>query len=172
MFDQGPLEHSPLAHGPLPRSQDNPIVLKSGANASVAFAVLALFFAFALARGFAGAATTAGRIGVTIFMGLCVVACAWAAIVLITHRSTLTVSAGAITYAKANSARTRAAGGEMLVLDRASGDKLTVIRTTRNGRLAGTGLTIKGSGIILPLTPFGARRVRAACIARGWQFAA
>jgi hypothetical protein len=172
MFDQQPVDQGPFDQAPPRQSQDKPIILKASAGVSLAIAIFAAFFAFALARGYAGAATTAGRIGTVIFMGACVVLCAWVAIVLFTHRSTLTISDSTIIYAKAASARTRAAGGQMLVLDRASGNELKVITTTRGNRQLSTGLTIKGSGTRVPLGPFGVSRVRRACIAKGWQFPA
>jgi hypothetical protein len=52
MFDQVP-----------PASKDDPIVLRPSAGAAWVWMVLAAFFAFALIRGYLGAATTAGRIG-------------------------------------------------------------------------------------------------------------
>jgi len=161
MFDQG-----------RPDSGDNPIVLRASAGASWAFVIFAAVFAVALVRGYLGAATMAGRIGTIFFTGVPICLLAWAAVFMATHRSTMSISADAITYAKAASARTRAAVPQMLVLDRSSGNDLRVVQATRQGRKYAVGLTIHGSGMTLPLATFGVSRVRRACIAKGWQFPA
>jgi hypothetical protein len=162
MFDQPALS----------QSGDDPVVLRASAGASWAFAVFAAVFAFALARGYVGAATTAGRIGVIAIMGVGIVFCGWAALYMAFRRPTLSISASAITYAKAASARTRAIGGQALVLDRSSGTDLRVVTATRRGRAFIAGLTIPGSGTTLPVASFGVSRVRKACIAKGWRFPA
>jgi hypothetical protein len=161
MFDQGQ-----------PDSGDNPIVMRASVGASWALVIFAAIFAFALVRGYIGASTTAGRIGTIVFMGVPICLLVWAAIFMATRRSTMSISADAITYAKAASARTRAASPQMLVLDRSSGNDLRVVMATRRGRKYVAGLSIHGSGLILPLATFGVSRVRRACIAKGWQFPA
>ncbi len=139
------------------------------ANASVAwvFVFFAALAAFALVRGYLGAATTAGRIGTIIFMGVIICLLAWPAIYMATHRPTMSISADSITYAKATSART--AVPQVLVLDRSSGNDLRVVTAIRRGGKY-TGLTIQGSGTILSLQLFDVSAVRRACIAKGWQF--
>jgi hypothetical protein len=52
-----------------PAAEDDPIVLRPSAGAAWVWVALAAFFVFALIRGYLGAATTAGRIGVVIFTG-------------------------------------------------------------------------------------------------------
>jgi hypothetical protein len=161
-----------------PGSGDNATVLRGTAGGSWWFAILTAVFAFALVRGYLGAATTAGRIGTIFLMGLAICFCAWAAIFMVAHRPTMSISAGAITYAKAaTSARSRAAGPETLVLDRSSGNSLSVVtktrivvRGSRKYRKNTIGLTIPGSGITLPMASFGVNRVERACVANGWQF--
>jgi hypothetical protein len=161
MFDQVP-----------PQSGDNPILLRATAAGSWTFVILAAVCAFALVRGYLGAATTAGRIGAILFMGVFICLFVWAAIFLAMHRSTMSIAAGAITYAKAASGKTRAATPQVLVLDRSSGSDLRVVTAIRQGRKVVVGFTIQGSGIILPMAPFGFSRVRRTCIAKGWQFPA
>jgi hypothetical protein len=161
MFDQGPLD-----------SRDNPIVLRAATFPSWFFVTLAALFAVAIARGYPDAATTAGRIGTLIFMGVPLCLCVWAAIFFATHRPTMSVSASAITYARSASARTRAAGGQTLVLDRSLGNDLRLVTLTRRGAKQAPRLTIHGIGTSLPLATFGISRVRSACIAKGWQFPA
>jgi hypothetical protein len=150
----------------------SPVILRSSTAGTWVFGVLAAVFAFALVRGYLGASTTAGRIGTVIFMGVACALCAWAAVFLLTHRSTLEISADTITYAKYQNARSRATGLRQLVLYRTDGDVLRVVQAGRQGRQQLTGFTIEGSGTTLPLNTFGSRRVRKACLARGWQFPA
>jgi hypothetical protein len=161
MFDQGP-----------PQSGDDPIILRASAGVSWAFVIFAAVFAFGLVRGYLAAASTSGRIGITFIMGVPICLCAWVAIYGATRRSTMSISANAITYAKAATAKTRAAVPQVLVLDRSSGSDLRVVTQTRQGRKYMAGLTIQGSSMILPLATFGVSRVRRACIAKGWQFPA
>jgi hypothetical protein len=161
MFDQRP-----------PGSGDNPIVLRATNFPFWFFVILGAVFAIAIARGAPDAATTAGRIGTIIFMGVPLCLCAWAAIFLATHRPTMSISASAITYDRAASARTKAAGGQKLVLDRSLGNDLRLVTLTRRGAKQAPRLTIHGSGTSLPLSTFGLSRVRSACIAKGWQFPA
>jgi hypothetical protein len=150
-------------------SVGNPITVQASPIGTWLLAVLAAFCALALVRGYLGAATTAGRIGIVIFMGLCSVFFAWVAVILLIRRSTLEVSADAITYSSYTSAKSKAMGTRQLVLDRSSGDQLSVVRTGPQGRQR-PGLTIAGTGTILPLNLFGANRVKQACLAKGWQF--
>jgi hypothetical protein len=161
MFDQVPSA-----------TADNPIVLRASAGAAWAWAIFAAFFAFALVRGYLGAATTAGRVGVVVFMGSCTGLALWAAVYIARRRSTMSISAGEIVYAKATTARTRAAGPEMLVLDRSAGNDLRVLTVSRGNRKYVTGLTIQGTGTTLPIRTFDPNRVRRACLAKGWQFPA
>jgi hypothetical protein len=161
MFDQVP-----------PASQDDSIVLRPSAGAAWVWVVLAAFFAFALVRGYLGAGTTGGRIGVVIFMGACVALAGWAAAYMVTHRPTMSISASQITWAKAATARTRAAGPEVLVLDRSAGQDLRLLTTSRGTRTYANGLTIAGAGTTLPIRTFDPNQVRQACRAKGWQFPA
>jgi hypothetical protein len=161
MFDQVP-----------PDSGDRPIVLHASAGAAWVWVVLAAFFAFALVRGYLGAATAAGRIGVVVFMGSCIGLALWAAVYMVRNRSTMSISANEIIYAKATTARTKATGPEILVLDRASGNDLRVLTVSRGSRKYVTGLTIHGSGTTLPVRTFDPNLVRKACLAKGWQFPA
>jgi hypothetical protein len=161
MFDQGS-----------PDPGDNPIVLRAATFPFWFFVILAALFAIALARGAPDAATTAGRIGTIFFMGAPLCLCVWAAIFMAMHRPTMSISASAITYARAASARTRAAGGQTLVLDRSLGNDLRLVTLTRRGAKQAPRLTIHGSGTTLPLITFGVSRVRSACIAKGWEFPA
>jgi len=147
-------------------SADNPIVLRASAGAAWVWVVLAAFFAFALVRGYLGAATTAGHIGVVIFVGSCIGLFVWAAAYMLMHRSTISISASQIIYARAT---TRRADRQILVLDRSSGD-LGVLTARRGNRTYVTGLTIHGSGTTLPVRTFDPNLVRKACRSKGWQF--
>lgn len=150
-------------------SAGNSITLRSTAVGTWLFGVIAAVCAFALVRGYLGAATTAGRVGAVTFMGLCVLLFGWMAVFLLLRRSTLEISADAITYSSYPSAKSRALGTRQLVLERSSGDELSVVLTGPQGRQR-QGLTIGGSGTILPLNLFSSDRVKQACVARGWQF--
>ncbi|HUC58920.1 MAG TPA: hypothetical protein VMA95_16075 [Streptosporangiaceae bacterium] len=151
-------------------SADSPIVLRANASMAWAWVLFAAVFAFALVRGYLGAATTAGRIGAVAFMGSCVVLLLWAAIYMVLRRPTMEISASEIVFAKAQTARTRAAGPQVLVLDRSSGSDLRVLTRTRGTRRYVTGLTLHGSGTTLPIGTFVFDQVKQACLAKGWQF--
>jgi hypothetical protein len=58
-----------------------------------------------------------------------------------------------------------------LALDQTSGDVLSVIQTGSQNRRVQC-LTIRGSGMILPVGTFGVARVKQACVAKRWQFPA
>jgi len=152
-------------------SAAHPITLRTSPVGTWLFVVMAALFAFALVRGYLGAATSAGRVGVVIFMGAFFVLCILAATVLLIRRSTLEISADAITYYGNPTARSKALGVRQLVLDRSSGDELSVVLSGPQGRQR-PGLTIPGSGTTLPLNLFSADRVKRACLARGWHFSA
>lgn len=152
------------------RSGDRPVVLRPGTGMAWFFAVLPLFFAFALFRGYTGTSTTGGRIGVVISMGAVIVFCAWAALTMVLRRPSLSISASAITYSPATPFLTRATGRPALVLDRSSGTDLQIVRFTRPGRPPVDGLTIPGSGTTLPVPGFDLARIRTACTASGWRF--
>jgi hypothetical protein len=77
-----------------------------------------------------------------------------------------------VTWAKAATARTRAAGPEVLVLDRSAGQDLRLLTTSRGTRTYANGLTIAGAGTTLPIRTFDPNQVRQACLAKGWQFPA
>jgi len=156
----------------LSNSEDNPIILRANNGVYIWFAILGAFFAFALVRGYLGAATTGSQIEAIILMGVPTCLCIWIAVFVATHRATMSISAGAITYAKPVRARTRAVGGpSVLKIDRSLGSDLTVVANTP-GRRSVAGLTIRGSGTTLPISTFDFSSVRRACLAKGWQFTA
>jgi hypothetical protein len=161
MFDQVP-----------PASEDDPIVLRPSAGAAWVWMVLAVFFAFALIRGYLGAATTGGRIGVVIFMGACSALALWAAVYMVTHRPTMSISASEITWTKATTAKTRAVAPQILVLERSSGKDLKLLTSSRGNRKYANGLTIQGTGTTLPIRTFDPNQVKRACLTKGWQFPA
>jgi len=152
------------------RSGDRPVVLRPSIGAAWFFAILTPFFAFALIRGYASAATTVGRIGVVVGMGALIVFCAWAALTMVLRRPRLSISASSITYSPATPLLTRATGRQALVLDRSSGSDLRIVRFSRPGRPPVSGLTIPGSGRTLPVPSFDLARIRTACTASGWRF--
>ena len=159
-----------MGQGPQDSHQDA-ITLRASAAGVWLFIVLAAVFAFALVRGYLGAATTAGRIGTVIFMGLATAGSLWGATFIFRHRSALEISADAITYSKSPNAKSMAQRSRQLVLDRTSGDALSVIKIGNQQRYS-QGLTIRGSGTTLPMAAFGVARVKHACTAKGWQFQA
>jgi hypothetical protein len=151
------------------QSGDRPVVLRPSIGAAWFFAVLPPFCAFALVRGYTGAATTAGRIGAAASMGAAIAFCAWAALTMVVRRPRLSISASAITYSPATPLLSRATGLPALVLDRSSGTDLQIVRFSRPGRPPVTGLTIPGSGTTLPVPNFDLARIRSACTASGWR---
>lgn len=151
-------------------SGDRPVVLRPGIGTAWIFAILALFFTFALVRGYTGAATTGGRIQAVALMGAVIVFCAWAALTMVLRRARLSILASAITYFPATPLLNRATGRQALTLDRSSGTDLRIVQFSRPGRSPVDGLTIPGSGTTLPVPGFDLDRIRMACTACGWQF--
>lgn len=160
MFDQ-----------PVPsESGDDPVVLRAQRGASWIFVIIMLLFVFALVRGYLGGTTTAQRIGAVASMGAGALGCAWAAWYMTFRRSTLRISASAITLVKPVPARHRNDDGHTFILYRSSGTDLRVLTQVRQGRTYITGLTIPGSGTTLSIGGFDFRQVKKACVAKGWQF--
>ncbi len=126
------------------------------------FGALTAAFLVALVRGFAGAQTAAGRVAVVLFVSVVAGALVLAWVRLIRHPSRLEISPQAITLVDARGARR--------TLSRGAGGQLRVVRVG-GGRYAQPGLTVPGSGTVIPLGFFSTREVRRQCSAAGWSFA-
>jgi hypothetical protein len=156
-------------HADSSRSGDRPVILRPGTGTAWFFAILPLFFAFALVRGYTSATTAGGRVQAVVLMGAVILFCAWAALTMVLRRPRLSISATVITYSPATPFLTRSAGRQPLKLDGSSGTDLQIVRSPRPGRSPVAGLTIPGSGTTLPVPGFDLARIRKACIASGWR---
>jgi hypothetical protein len=152
------------------RSGDRPVVLRPGIGTAWFFAFLTPFFIFALVRGYTSAATAGDRIWAVVLMGTAIFFCVWAALTMALRRPRLSISASTLTYSPATPFLTKATGRQPLVLDRASGTDLQIVRFTRPGRPPVSGLTIPACGTTLPVPGFDLARIRTACTASGWRF--
>jgi hypothetical protein len=125
----------------------------------------ALIFAFALAlvRGEIGASTTLGRIVCGLFMGSVVVGGSMLWIWRRRRAPWLEISDDKILLRRPKSSEerqlTKVAGGQL---------KFVIIGSLQ---YRSTGLTLVGSGIVLPLSYFTQKVVRQACIDHRWDFA-
>jgi hypothetical protein len=147
-------------------SADSPIVIRTSARVAWVFVVLAAVVAFALVRGYLDAATIGSRVEPVVILGPFIVFAVWAALYMVRHRSTLSISADEIILA-------RRASPPRLVLDRSSGHDLKMITVTSGYNLKyATGLAIYGGSTTLPIRTFDANLVMDACLARGWRFRA
>jgi hypothetical protein len=126
------------------------------------FGALVAVFLIALVRGYAGAHTATGRIVLVVFVSAVTAALAVAWARLIRRPCRLEVSGQAITFVDGKGARR--------MLTRGPGDQLRMAGLG-GGRYRQAGLTIAGSGTVLPLPFFSTRQVRRQCHAAGWSFA-
>jgi hypothetical protein len=142
----------------------HPIVVRqSRAQRDGLFAGLVAVFALAFARGYPGAQTPGGRVAVAVFTGVVVALLAAGWVRLVRRGTHLEVSAQAISLV--------AAGSQVAVLTRESGDELRLVSVGR-GRYRNWGLTSTGAGTVITLPFFSRREVKRQCVAAGWRFGA
>ncbi|MGD0923690.1 MAG: hypothetical protein ABR926_00665 [Streptosporangiaceae bacterium] len=124
-----------------------------------------LVFAVALARGVAGAQTTAGRTAAAIFCGVLIAALITGWIVMIRRPARLEVTEDTVRFVQRN--------GQVSTLSHQRGDALRFVKQHRGAlsRVWTLGLTIAGTDTVITLPGFFSRNaVRQACGARGWRF--
>jgi hypothetical protein len=126
------------------------------------FGVLIAVFGLALARGYTGAHTSTGRIAVAVFVCAVTAALVWAWVRLIGRPGRLEISGQAITFVDGQ--------GAQRVLSRLPGGQLRIVALGA-GRYRQPGLTIEGTGTVIPLPFFSKKDVRRQCLAAGWSFA-
>ena len=114
----------------------------------------------ALVRGLAGAQTPAGRVAVIVFAALVIAGLLAAWIVQLARPSRLEITAQAVTLVDARGKRT--------TLSHEAGDELKVV-ISGGGRYRRRGLTIAGSGTVIPLGFFSLTQVQRAATAAGWR---
>lgn len=119
-----------------------------------------MIFVLALVRGLAGAQTSAGRVAVIVFAALVIAGLLAAWIVQLARPSRLEITAQAVTLVDARGKRT--------TLSREAGDELKVV-ISGGGRYRRRGLTIAGSGTVIPLGFFSLTQVQRAATAAGWR---
>jgi len=141
---------------------DAVVVRQSGLQRDGLFGTLVAVFLVALARGYPGAQTTAGRISVVVFVSVVTAALVLGWVRLIRHPCHLEITGQAVTFVDGKGA-TRA-------LSRPSGDQLRLV-SAGGGRFRRPGLTIQGAGMVIPLPFFSTKEVRRQCVAAGWSFA-
>jgi len=124
------------------------------------FGGLIVIFVLALVRGLAGAQTSAGRVAVIVFAALVIAGLLAAWIVQLARPSRLEITAQAVTLVDARGKRT--------TLSREAGDELKVV-ISGGGRYRRRGLTIAGSGTVIPLGFFSLAQVQRAATAAGWR---
>jgi hypothetical protein len=124
------------------------------------FGGLILVFVLALVRGLIGAQTSAGRVAVIVFAALVIAGLMAAWIVQLARPSRLEITAEAVTLADAKGRRT--------TLSREAGDELMVV-VSGGGRYRRRGLTIAGSGTVIPLGFFSLTQLQQAVTAAGWR---
>jgi HAMP domain-containing protein len=124
------------------------------------FGGLIVIFVLALVRGLAGAQTSAGRVAVIVFAALVIAGLLAAWIVQLARPSRLEITAQAVTLVDARGKRT--------TLSHEAGDELKVV-ISGGGRYRRRGLTIAGSGTVIPLGFFSLTQVQRAATAAGWR---
>jgi len=126
------------------------------------FGALVAVFLIALARGYPGAQTTAGRIAVVVFVSVLTAALVLGWARLIRRPCRLEITAQAVTFVDGK--------GATSTLSRRSGDQLRLV-SAGGARFRQPGLTIQGAGTVIPLPFFSTKEVRRQCAAAGWSFA-
>ena len=125
------------------------------------FGALVVVFVLAFVRGYPGATTTGGRIGVVIFSGGVSALLLWSWVRTIRTQTFLQISPEAVTLV--------APTGKRTTLSRESGDEI-LVTVTGGGRYRRAALTIAGSGTLLPLSFFSMSEIKRQCLASGWRF--
>jgi hypothetical protein len=141
------------------------VVAESRWQAGILFGLLVSAFAVALARGVAGARSTAGQVGAAVFCGALVVAFTSGWIVIIRRPVRLEVTEDAVRFVQRN--------GHVSILSRQQGDELRFVKRHSGAlsRVWTLGLTIAGTDTVMVLPGFFSPSVvRQACRARGWRF--
>lgn len=142
------------------------VVAESQGQIGFLFSFLILVFAVALARGVAGAHTTAGAAAAAVFCGAFIVSVLVGWIVMIRRPARLEIAADAIRFVQRN--------GQASALSRQQGDELRFVRQHRGAlsQVWTLGLAIAGTDTVITLPGlFSRNAVRQACCARGWRFA-
>jgi hypothetical protein len=136
------------------------VVQQSKAQRDGLFGVLVAVFVAALVRGFTGAETGAGRVAVIVFTGgvIAVLLVLW--VRTVQRPSRIEISSEAIRY--------RGPGSKLLTLSSQSGKDLSPV-ALGSGRYRTRGITVRGTGVVIPLPFFSYREIRQQCAARGWQ---
>ena len=124
------------------------------------FGALTAAFLVALVRGYAGAST--GRVVVIVFVSVVTAVLVLGWVRLIRHPCRLEISPQAVTFVDGR--------GTRRTLPHGAGGQLRMVRVG-GGRYVQPGLTIAGSGTVIPLPFFSTREVRRQCSAAGWSFA-
>ncbi len=141
------------------------IVSESRGQVGFLFGFLVLVFAVALARGVAGAQTTAGRTAAAIVCGVLIAVLITGWIAMIRRPARLEVTEDTVRFVQRN--------GQVSTLSRQRGDALRFVKQHRGAlsRVWTLGLTIAGTDTVITLPGFFSRNaVRQACGARGWRF--
>jgi hypothetical protein len=139
------------------------VVRESAGARDGLYGALTFAFALALVRGVIGASTTAGRIVCALFFGGIVVG---GIIVWIWRRRRapwLEISDDKIVLQRPKSTEVRQ-------LTKAPGSQLRFV-SVGSMQYRSTGLTLVGSGIVLPLSFFTRKVVTQACVDHHWEFA-
>jgi hypothetical protein len=137
------------------------VVKQSRAQRDGLFGALVAVFALAFARGFTGAQTAGGRIALAIFIGAVMAVLVWLRVRTVRRSCHLEISGQAISLVSAP--------GQVITLSRQCGDGLRIV-TLGSARYRYRGLTIQGSGVVIPLQFFSIGQIRQQCAARGWRF--
>src|SRR5579859_789876 len=155
-----PRQHDPRMRATYP-DRSAITVRESRPQINTLFGFLAVACAVALARAVGGAHTTTGRVAVTVIFGglLVILVTGW--IAALRNPGRLEITEDAIRYSRRRE--------PVSVLSRRQGDDLRFVKELR-GRTWRLGLTITGSGTVMPLGSFSRKAVRQACMARGWRF--
>jgi hypothetical protein len=138
------------------------VVRQSSLQRDGLFGGLVAVFLLALVRGLAGAQTSGGRIAVVAFVCLVVAGLTTLWVRTVTRPCRLEVTPESITLVDSR--------GGVRTLSRESGGELRLVRIG-SGRYRQTGMTVGGSGIVLPLPFFSIKHVRLQTAAAGWTFA-
>ena len=157
-------ESSPGVPDPMPATPAAAVIVvrQSRLQRDGLFGALVAVFLVALARGYPHAQTTTGRFVLVVFVAVVTAALVVAWVRLIRRPCHLEISGQAVRFVDER--------GATQVLSRGQGEQLKVV-SLGGGRYRRPGLTIAGTGTVIPLPFFSVREVRRQCLAAGWSFA-
>lgn len=140
-----------------------PVIIRARRSGTVAFGLLTLLWALALATALSAQSTASGEVAAGVFFGILIAASIGGWFIVNRRRSQVEVGRDLISY--------RAGPAAPVTLSRAHGESLRILPRLRGYSVVRPErLILLGSGGALSLASMSSDKVRHACEAHGWRF--